>query len=171
MNKLVRKIKLFWDDADHEIERWLEQMARAGLHLKRVSCLRTVFVFERGEPAEVVYRIDFRLTRTDAHYLQLFEDAGWQRVDEALGWQFWRAPAGTARTAEIFTDAQSMGRKYKYLIALFVAPLVLQLPWTVKKFMGGKPVSIALLVSVHVLAVYCVARLVKRLRSLSSSGA
>ncbi|WP_374584217.1 DUF2812 domain-containing protein [Pseudoduganella sp.] len=171
MNKLVWKFKWFWDDADHTCERWLEQQARAGLHLKRVHALRMLFVFERGEPAEVTYRIDFRLTRTDAHYLQLFEDAGWQRVDEQLGWQFWRAPAGMARTTEIFTDAESMGRKYKYLIVLFVVPLLLQLPYTVKHLASGRPGLIAMVVGLHALCFYCVARLVKRLRSLRSPGA
>lgn len=168
MNKLVWKFRWFWDDADHVIERWLEQMAREGLHLKRVSALRTVFIFERGAPAEVKYRIDFRLTRTDAHYLQLFQDAGWQRADELLGWQFWRAPAGSVRTAEIFTDIESMGRRYKQLIWLFAVPMVLQLPLTVSHLRDAGPGQWALAVATHGLAVYCIARLVVRLRSLSS---
>lgn len=167
MTKLVWKFKWFWDDADHAFERWLEQMAREGLHLKRVSAMRTLFIFERGEPAEVNYRIDFRLTRADAHYLQLFEDAGWQRVDEALGWQFWRAQAGAVRSSEIFTDVESMSRKYKYLIALFVVPLLVQLPFAVRMLGSGKPGKIALVLATHALVLYSIARLVRRLRSLS----
>lgn len=171
MKQLVWKFRLFWDDADHVMERWLERMAREGLHLKRVEVLRSLFIFERGDPAEVHYRIDFRLTRTDAHYLQLFEDAGWQRVDQALGWQFWRAPAGGARSAEIFTDVESMGRKYKYLIWLFVVPLLLHAPYTVERIRHGKPGAVAMLAGLHLVAFYCVARLVKRLRSLRQPGA
>lgn len=169
MNKLVWKFRWFWDDADHVIERWLEQMAREGLHLKRVSALRTVFIFERGAPAEVNYRIDFRLTRTDAHYLQLFQDAGWQRADELLGWQFWRAPAGSVRSTEIFTDIESMGRRYKQLIWLFMVPLVLQLPLTVSLMREGRPGQWVAVVLTHALVLYCIARLVKRLRSLKSA--
>ncbi|WP_342119637.1 DUF2812 domain-containing protein [Pseudoduganella sp. OTU4001] len=168
MKKLVWKIRWFWDDADHVIERWLEQMAREGLHLKSIHALRTIFIFERGEPAEVNYRIDFRLTRADAHYLQLFEDAGWQRVDDFLGWFVWRAPVGSVRSPEIFTDIESMGRRYKQLIWLFVVPLVLQLPLTVDQLRSGRPGAVAAVLGLHSICFYCIARLVKRLRSLSS---
>ncbi len=41
--QLVRKFKWYWDDADHAMERWLQEMARQGLHLKRVTCIRTLF--------------------------------------------------------------------------------------------------------------------------------
>jgi hypothetical protein len=173
MTQVVRKIRWFWDDADHAIERWLESMARQGLHLRRIRCLRTLFIFERGEPAEVSYRIDFRLWRADAHYLQLFQDAGWERVDELLGWQYWRAPAGTVRVAEIFTDVESMSRKYKHLIMLFVIPIVLQLPFAVTHFRERwhkAPAMVALSLCAYAVGLYCVLRLLKRLRSLRQPG-
>lgn len=169
MTQVVRKIRWFWDDADHAIERWLEAMAREGLHLKRIRCLRTLFIFERGEPAEVIYRVDFQPWRIGQDYLQLFQDAGWERVDELLGWQYWRAPAGNVRGSEIFTDAESMSRKYKYLIWLFAVPLVLQLPHTVTRIherWDKAPVMVALLLGAYAISIYCIARLVKRLRSL-----
>lgn len=169
MRQLVRKIRWFWDDADHAIERWLEDMARQGLHLRSVGWLRTIFTFERGEPAEVRYRIDFRLARTDAHYLQLFQDAGWERVDELLGWQFWRAPAGSMLAPEIFTDVESMSRKYKQLIWLFVVPEVLYLPFVfmqVREKWDKAPGAVVFIAGAYALSIYCVARLVMRLRSL-----
>ena len=169
MTQTVRKFRWFWDDADHAIERWLEDMARQGLHLRSVRCLRTIFTFERGEPAEMCYRIDFRMTRANAHYLQLFQDAGWERADELLGWQYWRAPAGSVRVGEIFTDAESMSRKYKNLIWLFMVPLALHLPFTVMQIRGQwskAPFGVATTVAAYALSIYCVARLVKRLQSL-----
>lgn len=169
MTQVVRKFRWFWDDADHAIERWLESMAREGLHLKRIRCLRTMFIFERGEPADVKYRIDFQLRRIDQNYLQLFQDAGWERVDELLGWQYWRAPAAKVRGAEIFTDVESMSRKYKYLIWLFLVPLVLQLPYTVvriREHWHKAPAMVVLLLGAYAISLYCVARLMKRLRSL-----
>ncbi|MCE3261814.1 MAG: hypothetical protein K0R43_893 [Pseudoduganella sp.] len=169
MKQLVWKIRWFWDDADHAIERWLGQMAREGWHLQRVSCLRTVFIFRRGQPADVTYRIDFRLTRTDQHYLQLFQDAGWERVDEALGWQFWRAPSHSVRVAEIFTDAESMARKYRQLIWLFAVPLAVALPVTVLRFpeqLANAPGKLAFGMATVALGIYCIGRLVRRLRSL-----
>jgi hypothetical protein len=169
MKQLVWKIRWFWDDADHTIERWLGQMARQGWHLQRVSWMRTVFVFERGQPADVAYRIDFRLTRADPHYLQLFQDAGWERVDEALGWQFWRAPADRVRVAEIFTDVESMARKYKRLIWLFAVPAALSVPFTVMRFSGDwaeRPGRLAFGMATYALTFYCISRLLRRLRSL-----
>ena len=44
--KKVIKFRWFWDDADHAIETWLHEMALQGLHLKRIRCIRTVFIFE-----------------------------------------------------------------------------------------------------------------------------
>lgn len=169
MKQVVRKFRWFWDDADHAIERWLESMAREGLHLKRIGCLRTLFIFERGEPAEVTYRIDFQLWRIDQNYLQLFQDAGWERVDHLLGWQYWRVPAGKAAVAEIFTDVESMSRKYKYLILLFMIPLVVQLPYTVMRIhdrWGKGSAMVVLPLAAYAVAIYCIVRLVKRLRSL-----
>jgi len=169
MTQVVRKFRWFWDDADHAIERWLESKAREGLHLKRIRCLRTLFIFERGEPAEMTYRVDFQLWRTGQDYLQLFQDAGWERVDQLLGWQYWRAPAGGARVAEIFTDVESMSRKYKHLIMLFALPLVLQLPYTVMRVhdnWGKRPGMVAAMLGAYAISIYCIARLVKRLRSL-----
>jgi hypothetical protein len=169
MTQVVRKIRWFWDDADHAIERWLESMAREGLHLKRIRCLRTLFIFERGEPAEVTYRVDFQLWRVGQDYLQLFQDAGWERVDELLGWQYWRAPAGTGRAAEIFTDVESKSRKYKSLIWLFALPIVLQLPHTAMRIHDSwstAPAMTAMLLAAYGVSIYCIVRLVKRLRSL-----
>jgi len=169
MTQVVRKFRWFWDDADHAIERWLEAMAREGLHLRRIRCLRTLFIFERGEPAEVKYRIDFRMWRTDQHYFQLFQDAGWERVDELLGWQYWRAPASDVRVAEIFTDVESMSRKYKQLIMLFVIPLLLQLPYTatlIRDRWSRAPGMSALMLGTYALSIYCIVRLLKRLRNL-----
>lgn len=169
MTQLVRKFRFYWDDADHVIERWLEQMAREGLHLKRVCCMRMVFVFERGEPADVTYRIDFRLTRADAHYLQLFHDAGWERADEALGWQFWRAPSGSMRVAEIFTDVQSRALKYKQIAWLLVMPLMLALPNLALHFSERwqkRPAMLALSLAADAVAIYSIVRLLRRVRSL-----
>ena len=166
--QLVRKLKLFWDDADHAIESWLEDMARQGLHLRRVGCLRSLFVFQRGAPQEVTYRTDFLLGRKDPHYVQLFIDAGWEHVDESLGWQYWRAPTREGRTPEIFTDVESQIKKYQRLLLLFALaalPLLLVLPS--KRFMlHGTPVSNTLLLVTVATSAYAVIRLLLRIRRL-----
>jgi hypothetical protein len=166
--QLVRKFKWFWDDADHAMERWLQDMARQGLHLKRVTCIRTVFVFERGEPQDVAYRVDFLVMRKDPEYVQLFEDAGWEHVDESLGWQYWRAPMVAGRAPEIFTDVESQITKYKRLLYLFAVcslPMLLIVPD--RRFLRGeKPVSLVIVLITAAVTVYAVVRLLKRIRRL-----
>ncbi len=165
----VTKFKWFWDDADHAIESWLQDMARQGLHLKRVSCLRTVFVFERGAPLDVTYRVDFLLVRADPHYLQLFADAGWEHVDQLLGWQYWRAPTRAGRATEIFTDIPSMIKKYQRLLWLFLIawlPLALIMPLNHGRGFDQSPTMIGALAGLAGLTVYAVVRLLLRIRTL-----
>lgn len=167
--KLVRKFKWFWDDADHAIEQWLQDMARQGLHLHSVTCLRMIFVFRRGEPADVTYRIDFHLKRTDADYVQLFNDAGWEHVDELLGWQYWRAPTREGRAQEIFTDVESAIKKYQRLLALFalvLVPLPFVLLSSANKSDAGDPAAQGLLLGCVGITVYAMIRLVLRIRRL-----
>lgn len=166
--QFVTKFRFFWDDADHAIESWLEDMARQGLHLHSVGWLRCKFTFRRGEPAEMAYRLDFRMSRTSPDYLQLFADAGWEHVDQELGWQYWRAPVQAGRTPEIFTDTESRIRKYQLLLWLFAIawlPFLVMLP-----VRGGHlwetPRSMILMLAMFGVTVYAVVRLVLRIRKL-----
>ncbi|MQA39794.1 DUF2812 domain-containing protein [Rugamonas aquatica] len=169
--QLVRKFRWFWDDADHKIENWLQQMAREGLHLSRIRCLRTVFEFKRGEPKDVTYRTDFLLTRPDPDYLLLFQDAGWEHVDDLLGWHYWRAPTGTGRPPEIFTDVPSQIRKYQRLLGLFAVawtPLAIIVPLKGKDALLQSQLSLGLLVGTSAVTLYAVARLLLRIRTLKA---
>jgi hypothetical protein len=167
-DRLVRKFKFFWDDADHALERWLEQMARQGLHLQSVGLLRCIFTFRRGAPAEMTYRLDFQLSRAAPDYVQLFVDAGWEHVDQSLGWQFWRAPSSAGRTPEIFTDTESRIRKYQRLLWLFaLAWLPLPVMLAIKGWaILDTPKDILLLLAIMGGMVYAMVRLVRRIRRL-----
>jgi hypothetical protein len=167
--QLVTKFKFVWDDADHTLERWLEEMARQGLHLHKVDCMRCRFVFKRGEPAEMTYRLDFQVRRAAPDYLQLFVDAGWERVDQSFGWQFWRAPTCAGRSPEIFTDTASRIRKYQRLLWLFALVGVFAIVQVVRRGtdrLWDTPVHIALTLALAAMVVYPVTRLVLRIRSL-----
>jgi hypothetical protein len=166
--KLITKFKFFWDDADHAIERWLEDMARQGLHLHKVGLLHYHFVFRRGEPADMTCRIDFRPMRPSPDYLQLFSDAGCEHAAQSLGWQVWRAPSHAGRTPEIFTDVESRIRKYKRLLWLFVlawSPAVLMLPFKGVS-MWDTPLDMGTTLAALGFTAYVVARLVRRIRRL-----
>jgi hypothetical protein len=167
--QVVRKFRWFWDDADHAIERWLQEMAREGLHLKSVGCVRTVFTFERGAPADITYRIDFQMHRIDPSYVQLFEDAGWERVDQLLGWQYWRAPTRDGLAPEIFTDVESQIRKYQRLLWLFALawmPMAVMLLIKGTKAFGEERATVLYFAGIAAVTLYAVARLLIRIRKL-----
>ena len=168
-SQFVTKFKFFWDDADHALEDWLQDMARQGLHLEKVGFLHYHFVFRRGEPAEMTYRLDYRATRLAPDYLQLFIDAGWEHVDQSFGWQFWRAPSLAGRTREIFTDVESRIKKYQRLLWLFAlawSPVVLLLPFERGQARWDTPMEVGVTLAMLGVTAYLVARLVRRIRRL-----
>lgn len=167
--QFVIKFKFFWDDADHALERWLEQMARQGLHLYKVDCMRCRFVFKRGEPAAITYRLDFQVRRMSTDHVQLFTDAGWERVDQSFGWQVWRAPTRAGCTPEIFTDTASRIRKYQRLLWLFAFVAAVGLVQLSRRGTDGlwdTPAHIAMTLGVIAMFIYPVVRLLRRIRSL-----
>ena len=58
MAETVTKVRFFTIADFKEEEVWLRDMARSGLHFLRmyVPCF---YVFEKGEPQDVIYRLDF----------------------------------------------------------------------------------------------------------------
>ena len=114
--KRVTKSRWFWAWQDDKQEAWLEVMSREGLHLQTIKAFGR-YVFEPGEPRAYTYRMDFDPTSgKDSDYFRLIEEAGWERVAEVAGWQYWRKETGGGRTPEIFTDTESKIKKYKRLI-------------------------------------------------------
>jgi hypothetical protein len=70
------------------------------------------YTFEKGEPRNNFYRLDFLSNYKDKeNYLQLFEDAGWSHVGEYGSWQYFRKTALEGETPEIFTDNESKIKK------------------------------------------------------------
>jgi hypothetical protein len=138
----VTKFKWFWSWQDDKQEAWLEAMSREGLHLQTIKAFGR-YVFELGEPRKYTYRLDFDKTSgKDSDYFRLIQEAGWERVAEVAGWQYWRKETSEGRTPEIFTDTESKIRKYRRLIiglsspgpALFVIVLGM-----FKRFPGRHP--------------------------------
>ena len=115
----VTKFKFFWGDQDVEQEQWLREMALRGLHLKKLNLLM-MWTFVRGEPADMVYRVDFNIAKEKPEYRQLLEDAGWELAACLTGWQYWRTRAVNGRSPELFTDSLSKEAKLKRLMALIV---------------------------------------------------
>ncbi len=71
----TRKFKWFWAWQDEAEEAWLQELSQQGRHLSSVGN-PTVYDFESGEPADFVYRLDYRshFKMNKENYLQLFRD-------------------------------------------------------------------------------------------------
>ncbi len=97
---------------DYEIEEeYLRRMHRDGWKLTRVN-LPGFYHFEKCEPEDVIYRIDFRpqeKTEKEA-YTRLFEDYGWEYLQDVNDFSYFRKPAAAVQNendAEIFNDNAS----------------------------------------------------------------
>ena len=116
----LRKFKLFFAWQDDKEEDWLREMARKGWHLSSWG-LPGFYNFIRGEPQDVIYRLDFVAAKIDlVDYLQLFQDAGWEHLGSLVGWQYFRKPAEAEGANEIYTDPESKVQRHQRLLAYLV---------------------------------------------------
>lgn len=127
---------------DDRIEQWLERLAAQGLHLESSKEFGR-YVFRRGAPARVTYRIDVAPgPRIDVDYLQLLTDAGWRMAAQRGDLYFWRHEGQEA--PELFTDIPSRVLKYQRLLRtamLILALTAFCLSKVVINWMLGEPVS------------------------------
>jgi hypothetical protein len=112
MSKMERRFKFFFAHQDEQQEAWLRAMARQGLHLEDVNpfCFWT---FRRGEPADLVYRVDYPTASQDPGFKQLMQDAGWALAATTVGWHYWCTRAVDGRAPELFSDRESKLRKFR----------------------------------------------------------
>jgi hypothetical protein len=164
----VTKYKWFWADQDLEQEQWLRELARQGLHL--VSVVAIVWTFARGEPADIVYRVDYSSKGPDSDYNRLIEDAGWECATTSMGWHYWRKPVVDGRAPEIFTDNASKIARFQQVLAILIVlsvPTLLLLP----KAAADQPVRVyVVMFALMGLYIYGAIRLLIRISKLASAG-
>jgi len=115
--KRFRKVfKVFWAWQDEAEEIWLREMAQQGWFLTDYTFL--VYTFVSGEPADYIYKLDYRASgRRDLdEYLTIFADSGWEHVAEFLNWHYFRSPAETCAVPDIYSDNQSKIEKWRRLL-------------------------------------------------------
>lgn len=81
--KYVVRFFGMWNDEKEE--QWLQQMAQSGWHLVRA---RLLYVFEKGEPANELYRIDYRYGRRESREAP---PEGWTQISSCFGWRYLRS--------------------------------------------------------------------------------
>ena len=124
----VIKNKWFWAWQDEKEEAWLSELALEGLHLEDIP-FPGRYKFQKGEPANFVYRLDYQSLRSKdkESYLQLFEDAGWEHVGDMGGWVYFRINTNDGEAPEIYSDAESKMGKYQRIIMYLVIILPIML--------------------------------------------
>lgn len=110
-----------WQD---EQEYLREQHKKGWRYVK--SGLR--YHFERCEPEDVIYQLDFN-PEGAAHkeeYLQMFKDCGWEYINERNGYTYFRKPVSemNGREEEIFCDDESRLEMAKNVIRTRIFPLL-----------------------------------------------
>ena len=160
----VTKFKWFFAWQDEEEENWLHEMALQGWHLIGFS-FPTLYRFEKGEPNNVFYRLDYKTSpRRDMDaYLQLFKDTGWEYCGEMAGWQYFSKEPKAGETLEIFTDDESKIAKYRrvqWMVFILFFPLILVMDFN--RFSIG-------IVFCCILFIYAQIKLAQRIRSLRNA--
>ena len=83
----------FFTIADYEEEeQWLHQQHSRGWKLVKMipPCF---YRFEKCQPEDVVYRLDYQNGQENGNYFQMFHDYGWEYLGQCVGWLYFRKSA------------------------------------------------------------------------------
>ena len=95
-------------DYDKEQD-YLREMSKSGWKLTKVTGLG-VYHFEKSEPADVVYQLDYNKEGLEhkEEYLKMYEDCGWEYIQDYAGYSYFRKAVSSDGVAEeIFCDDES----------------------------------------------------------------
>ncbi|MBD8070718.1 DUF2812 domain-containing protein [Bacillus sp. PS06] len=124
----------FYADYEKE-EKWVNEMAAQGWHLKKFSLGR--FTFEEGEPGAFIYRNEFINLSVDEKkdYFEFLKNSGITIINEFGGWVYMRKAASDG-PFELYTDSNSKIAYYKRVLNIFL------LLFIVNAWMGYANISI-----------------------------
>ena len=115
----MKQFKYFSIMNHEKEEAYLRDMHKNGWRFVKVTGLGR-YHFEKCEPADVIYRLDYNTAINDSRteYLQIFSDCGWEYIQTYAGYSYFRKDAAETNGEEsIFSDDESktamMGRVYK----------------------------------------------------------
>lgn len=158
----TKKQLRFFTIFDYEEEQdYLRKMQQSGWKFRQVNGLG-LYRFEKCAPEDVVYQLDYNQDGLAhrAEYLKMFEDCGWEHIQDYFGYSYFRKPvAASGEAEEIFCDEDSRlemmervikGRLLPLLVILF-AVLLPAFIWNVRD-RQSIPLGIAI---IAVWTVYC----------------
>lgn len=120
-----KAFKIFWAWQDDAEEKWLRKMSKEGWGLKHYNWF--IYTFEQIQPTDYVYKLDYKGNYADdlQTYISLFEDSGWEHVDQFQNWHYFRTVAtSTIETPDIYSDTESKVKKYEDLSNVILTVLL-----------------------------------------------
>jgi|SRR5665648_52685 len=106
MGKLVKRLMLDNIYAIGRNESWFSDMAKNGLHLKKIGCF--FIYFEKGKPKETNYRIDIIMKKPSQEQMDVYHDCGWDIVANHESFYIFSADKKSF-IAELHTDPIEQG--------------------------------------------------------------
>ena len=125
--KILRRFFGLADFLDEQ--KFLEEQHRQGWKFKSYSYM-TKYVFEKCEPEEYIYRLDYNENNQDEEaYIQIFSDCGWEYIMKFQTWYYFRKKKSTLNIQdnEIFSDNDSkidMIKKVMWRQTFIVIPML-----------------------------------------------
>jgi len=107
----IKKEFHFFDIMQYEEEgEYLRKMHQHGWRFIYVS-LPGIYHFEECEPEDVIYQVDYNKEGRmhKAEYVEMFQDCGWEYLQDMAGYSYFRKPASKMALGEkgIFCDDAS----------------------------------------------------------------
>lgn len=128
-----RVVRTYFVWSEKKEARWFREMSARGWHLKKASPL--FYTFENGEPRDLVYQFDFRFGSSgdEAEYLDIFREAGWERVCRVGGWYYFRKDRREGEQNRIYSDRESLRKKYRTLLLLMWIYAIIRISMYMRK--------------------------------------
>lgn len=117
-------------------EEFLREMHRHGWKFAEVSGFG-MYSFEECEPQDVVYRIDYNKDGIyhKNEYVQLFNDCGWEYMQDYLGYSYFRKPASEDNADDdIFCDDESRMQMVSRVVRGRLLPIMILFFCVVSQF-------------------------------------
>jgi len=141
-----KEIRYFTIFNHQKEEAYLRRRHNEGWKFTKVSGFG-MYHFEKCEPEDVIYQLDYNKQRSErlAEYILMFEDCGWEYLQEYAEYSYFRKPASEMNgEEEIFSDESSkvemMARVFKgRLVPLLITFCLLLIPIFIQHAIHGEP--------------------------------
>ncbi|MFB0917899.1 MAG: DUF2812 domain-containing protein [Clostridiaceae bacterium] len=142
-------------------EEYLRNQHKNGWEFEKVKGYGS-YHFIKAEPRDMIYKLDYNQDSTDKNsgYIQMFNDCGWEYLQNYMGYSYFRKPASgyNEKQDEIFCDDESRLEMVKKIFIARMVPLLILffvaiLPQILLQSRFDNPVNKGLLIVFEVLLV------------------